>query len=748
MNKRIDLINDWFYNRTYDAGMERNNSVEGMESVHLPHTNVELPYSYFDETVFQFISCYKKVFISPDLRKDQIVRIRFDGVMACAKVYLNGAFLGEHLGGYTPFAFEIQDLVKEQDENVLTVVVDSTERPDVPPFGGQIDYLTYGGIYREVYLEIMEPLFIDNVKAEAMNVLEPVKGLKLDIYLDNRNVESSFEVEVVAIIKNPACESISRVEERVTVQSGRQIKTIEINVLKDIQLWDIDNPVLYRVDVEIRQGRQVDRFSIRVGFRDCAFTPNGFFLNGRVVKLMGMNRHQAFPYVGYAMPKRAQIKDADIIKQELHCNLVRTSHYPQSIHFLDRCDEIGLLVFEEIPGWQHIGDESWKNVALQNVGEMIERDWNHPSIIIWGVRINESADDDAFYEKTNKLAHELDKTRQTGGVRTINNSRLLEDVYTMNDFVNNGNGTALCDQRSITGLPMTVPYLVTEYNGHMYPTKKADNEERQMEHVLRHLRVLEASWSDSSISGAIAWCAFDYNTHKDFGSGDRICHHGVMDMFRIPKFAAYVYKSQTSPEVETVLEPVTYWARGERSVGGILPLVILSNCDWIDIQYGEFEPIPVMNKAEGFKHLPYPPFIVDFSAMPPEKIGQWGMKWEDGIITGYVGNKPVKTVKFAKNPIPERFIMISDDNLLCAGSKDVTRIVVKLVDRYDRPLPFIHAAAKVKVNGPARILGPSELVLDGGSTGFWIESNGEPGEILVTAFCGEFEAESCIITVV
>jgi beta-galactosidase len=115
------------------------------------------------------------------------------------------------------------------------------------------------------------------------------------------------------------------------------------------------------------------------------------------------------------MPKTVQQRDADILKHELGVNLVRSSHYPPSRHFLDRCDALGLLVFEEIPGWQHIWAASWKQVAIKNTEEMIRRDWNHPSIILWGVRINESGDDDAFYQETNRLAHALDATRQTGG---------------------------------------------------------------------------------------------------------------------------------------------------------------------------------------------------------------------------------------------------------------------------------------------------------------------------------------------
>jgi len=151
------------------------------------------------------------------------------------------------------------------------------------------------------------------------------------------------------------------------------------------------------------------------------------------------------------MPKRAQCKDADILKYDLHVNLVRTSHYPQSIHFLNRCDEIGLLVLEEIPGWQHIGDEQWQQVAQENVREMVERDWNHPSIIMWQVRINESGDNHDFYTQTNFIARSLDPSRAIGGTRYIENSELLEDVYTMNDFSEDQGTSYLRQPRKVTG---------------------------------------------------------------------------------------------------------------------------------------------------------------------------------------------------------------------------------------------------------------------------------------------------------
>lgn len=146
-----------------------------------------------------------------------------------------------------------------------------------------------------------------------------------------------------------------------------------------------------------------------------------------------------------------QRQDADILKQELSVNAVRTSHYPQSQHFIDRCDEIGLLVFTEIPGWKYVGGEKWQEQAVKNTEEMILQYRNHPSIILWGVRINESEDNDPFYHRTNETAHRLDPGRQTSGVRYLQKSSLLEDVYASMTFRMKGTTEAAGKEGSNTG---------------------------------------------------------------------------------------------------------------------------------------------------------------------------------------------------------------------------------------------------------------------------------------------------------
>ena len=703
---------------------------EGREKVRLPHNAVELPFSYFDETSYQRKFIYEKRFMADKAWDGSEVSLHFEGAMADAVVCLNGEEIMRHADGYTPFEARLTGKLKAGD-NVITVQIDGSENPEIPPFGGQIDYLTYAGIYRDAWLKISSTINIANVKIETPNVLADRKSVTVAFELANPH-NLAITGDLHTTLRDAAGNIIAKVNAHV---SSAQV-ALKMENLANITLWDIRNPALYTLETELVTPHGKDTVITRFGFRDARFTPEGFKLNGNPLKIRGLNRHQSFPYVGYALGNAAQVRDAEILKHELKVNLVRTSHYPQSKAFLDRCDELGLLVFEEIPGWQHIGGDKWKARAVENVKAMITRDWNHPSIIIWGVRINESQDDHDFYAATNKMAHSLDTTRQTGGVRYITESELLEDVYTMNDFIlgneelgGNRPRTPLRPQLEVTGLKQVVPYMITEFGGHMYPTKSTDQEQRQAEHVTRHLDVLNAAYGDPQIAGAIGWCAFDYNTHKDFGSGDRICHHGVMDMFREPKFAAFAYSSQAEPDEGVVLKPVTFWARGERNIGGVLPLIVLTNCDEVELSYGCNPPKRFKPDQMRYPHLPHPPVVLERHHFTPSELGRWGMSWESGVVRGFIEGKQVAEVKLAADSLPTGLEVVPDAIVLALH--DDMRVMVRVLDQVGNKLPFMSDPVSILVEGAAKLIGPALVPLRAGSTGFWIKAT-ENGKVRIT----------------
>ncbi len=677
--------------------------------VTIPHTNKLMPWHGFDDKDYQFVSLYRRHFRLPASANGKRVFIDFGGVMTAATVHINGRRLGEYRGGYTPFSHELTSHLNWRGDNVIAVEVDSTERKDIPPFGGEIDYLTFGGIYRDVALRIVPQTFIENVFAKPVDVMGPQRRLDVRCFF-----ETAATPSVPRKVRVELLDGASVVDTKDTdVPHGSSSVEVTLTKLGSIQLWDLNHPKLYDVRVTMLESeRRVDEYKTRTGFREARFTPDGFFLNGKHVKLRGLNRHQTYPFVGQAMPARVQKRDAWILKKELKCNIVRTSHYPQSPHFLDACDEYGLLVLEEIPGWQHIGDQQWKDLSVSYVESMVRRDWNHPSIVIWGVRVNESRDDHDFYTRTNQLAHSLDDSRQTGGIRYNYESERLEDVFTMNDFQ----------------IPLRPPkhalYLNTEFIGHMYPTKRNDNVERVTEHAMRHARVHNQLASDKRYAGGIGWCAFDYNTHGNFCSTDRICYHGVADIFRIAKPAGGFYKSQCDPAEEIVLEPAFDWSRGDRNESFNIAMVS-SNCDHLKIYIGKNLVADIDPDRENFPHLKYPPFVTNLRS---------GINkgWGDMTLEGYIGGKLVITKKLSGQGADRQFHMVADDRELNGDGIDATRVVLKVTDEYGAVRPLANAAISFTLTGPGQIIGENPFALFGGVGAVWIKARETAGVIRLT----------------
>lgn len=700
----------WLYGgKTRPGVLAKDFADSGWQQVTLPHSNVILPWHSFDEKEFQFVSAYRRHFRAPAAWKGRRVFVDFEGAMTAATVAINGHKFPEYKGGYTPFSRELTGHLVFGEDNVLAVELDSTERADIPPFGGNIDYLTFGGIYRDVSIRVVPPTFIENVYAKPVRPLVNDRELVVRCYL---NGGIAAPLTLTAELKDGGK---TLATSSLTVRTPAEYHDVRLTGLGAVQLWELDAPKLYQVVVRLSGDGIADEYTVRTGFREARFTPEGFLLNGRRLKLRGLNRHQTYPFVGGAMPARVQKRDALILKNELHCNIVRTSHYPQAVSFLDACDEIGLLVFEEIPGWQHIGENAWQDIAVNNVGEMIRRDWNHPSIVLWGVRINESRDNRPFYTRTNELAHKLDDARQTGGVRFNYESELLEDVFTMNDF----------------GFPLRPPnhplYLNTEFNGHMFSTKRFDNVTRVAEHVIRHARVHDQLASDNRYAGGIGWCAFDYNTHANFGSGDHICYHGVSDIFRIPKPAAYFYKSQVDPNVEVVLQAGFFWSSGDKSeAGGPGRVPVLSNCDRIKVHVPGRAPVEVEPDRKTFPHLRYPPFLVDISRLP---LNPWG----DLKIEGYLNGKLAKTLVLSGSGKDADLKLMPDDPELLADGRDATRVVMLLTDEYGNMRPFSTAAVTLSVSGPAELIGENPFALAGGAGAVWLRAKETPGTVTLTA---------------
>ena len=769
---RVYLNDDWKFTPEYSDDFLKTEN-EKMSGVRLPHTCRELPFHYFSENEYQMVCGYQKILEVPEEWKGKKIFLTIDGAAHFAEVYVNGEKCGEHYSGYTAFTIDISKVLQYGEENVITIKLDSRETLNIPPFGHVIDYMTDGGIYRDVYVDIKEQEYIQDIFVKPEISGKIISEISLSDEYKRTSIKQIVEKDGVTV-----CEMCKTVTDNFLILEGQ---------VENVELWDVDNPSLYHVKTElICEGKVVDIHQTKVGFRSARFEKDGFYLNGKKVKIRGLNRHQSYPYVGYAMPQSIQELDADILKHELGLNAVRTSHYPQSQYFIDRCDEVGLLVFTEFPGWQHIGDAQWKNQAVKNVEEMILQYRNHPSIILWGVRINESPDDEEFYTRTNALAHQLDPTRQTGGVRCIKNSQLLEDVYTYNEFVHDGIAPG-CEPKAKITSDVNKPYLITEYNGHMYPTKAFDCEDHRTEHALRHARVLDSVASYDDISGSFGWCMADYNTHRDFGSGDRICYHGVLDMFRNPKMAAAVYASQQDNEI--VLEVGSGMDIGEHPASRRGEVWMFTNADSVKMyKNGRFlkEYVP---HNDTFQHLKNSPILIDdyignaieenenfskkqaeilktalnyialygYGKLPPrilwiaarcltiyrmsmedivslytKYIGYWGGTATEYKFEAIKDGKVVKTVIKTTMDKPSMKAKVSSYVLKEKNSYDVAAVRIRAVDENENTLYYCNEPLELSVEGPIEIIGPKITSLRGGMGGTYVKTTGKSGKGILT----------------
>lgn len=794
MGEKISICNGWKFTPEYsDALLVADYDESMMEEVRIPHTVKETPLHYFDEEIYQMVSGYRYHLKADSVWQEKRIFVTFDGAAHEATVFLNGHRLGVHSSGYTAFTFELTKYLNFEKDNVLAVRLDSRETLNVPPFGHVVDYMTFGGIYREVYLTVTGSNYIKDVTVTSKlpdgYIYDAEHRHSSCILRSNITIDQKEEG---CYVRETLCRFFSQelLQEhdpytRAVILGETHMEGTSLLIehqLEETAVWDIERPALYVLRTElIRDGEILDVKEVRIGLRDISWKSEGFFLNGRRIKIRGLNRHQSFPYVGYAMPRSMQRLDADFLKRELGVNAVRTSHYPQSHHFIDRCDELGLLVFMEFPGWQHIGDAQWKEQALINLEEMIVQYRNHTSIIIWGVRINESSDDDEFYEKTNALARKLDPSRVTGGVRAGKKGHLLEDVYTYNDFSHDGKAYG-CEAKEKVTSDVNKPYLITEYNGHMYPTKSFDAEEHRSEHAIRHANVLDAVAGHEDITGSFGWCMFDYNTHKDFGSGDKICYHGVMDMFRNPKPAAAVYASQA--EDNTVLEISSSMDIGEHPACIRGDTWIFTNADAVRMYKNDVFIKEYTHRDSPYQHLPHGPILIDdfignrlheeenfskaqadqiklalntaaikglsnlpfsvkwiavkmmvFYRMKPEEavklfnkyIGDWGGKATDYKFEAIRDGKVVKTVRKQAVCSVNYHILPSSAYLNEADTYDVAEVRIHAVDENGNILPYYNEPVRFETSGAVSLIGPEIVSFSGGMIGTYVKTNGAKG---------------------
>ena len=402
------------------------------------------------------------------------------------------------------------------------------------------------------------------------------------------------------------------------------------------------------------------------------------------------------------MPARVQARDAEIIRYELNCNMVRCSHYPQSADFYAACDEIGLMAWEEAPGWDYLGDDAWLARAYRDVGDMIIRDRNHPSIIVWGARLNETANDAAFYAGTNELAHALDDSRPTVGAVTGQplTTDYQQDVFAENDysFVTSAAGVkAPTLKPPVDGAAK--PYIVSEAVGTLSgPARhycRTDTQAVQQGQATAHGTVHDIAASDDRYCGLLAWAGFDYPSGRGH-EYQGVKYVGVVDEFRVAKPGAAIYQAQVDPRVTPVIAPAFYWDFGPASPVTSLPAaMICSNLDRLEVYVGGQHFATVTPDTAAYPNLGYPPSFVDFTTVD-------GDSRPELRIDGYLGPVRVASRALASDPAGDRLSLVADDAEIDGDGVDATRVAFRAVDRLRRAPSLRRRAGHPGYRGPRR----------------------------------------------
>ncbi|MGY5846582.1 glycoside hydrolase family 2 TIM barrel-domain containing protein [Salegentibacter sp. HM20] len=361
--------------------------------VNIPHTwNAEDAFRDGKE-YFRGKGTYQKTIFAPETWGQKQIFLKFEGSNQITSLFVNGKKIGEHRGGYTGFVFNISEALKFGQTNQVKIEVDNAHNTDIPPLDADFNF--YGGIYRDLELIVTDAVHFELENEAAGNLLiktEKVSATRASIDFEARILNASDKRKKVKLevnIFDPSNKRIRTITRELNIKTSASIKVNLQDQLQNPELWSPDTPNLYKLEarlVDQATGQILDNFDSKFGLRWFEVdTERGFTLNGKPLKLIGANRHQDFKDLGNALPNSLHRKDYQMIK-DMGANVIRTAHYPQDPDVYRICDELGLLVWTEVPVINDVTDtDAYHDISLKMQREQILQFYNHPSIVMWGL---------------------------------------------------------------------------------------------------------------------------------------------------------------------------------------------------------------------------------------------------------------------------------------------------------------------------------------------------------------------------
>ena len=713
--------------------------------VDLPHTaRIEgrEPANTWQGTAF-----YKKSF-ALKLRAGERAILRFEAAMNVADVWVNGRHLGQHLGGYLPFAFDITEVLKAAGANELTVRINNEDnRVTGPKPLKDLDYIQYGGIYRGVSLTVKPAVHITDEMLSAtpagggVFVTFPKADKTGAVVHVKTEVVNSGKQERMVEVRNAVLRQGKRVGEaveRVRLGAGER-RHVESDVaVAHPELWSPKAPALYELQTSVASDGKVDQVATRIGIRRFAFDDqHQLLINGERAFLRGVNRHQEYPYVGYALSDQANYRDAVLIKKA-GFDYVRLSHYPPSPAFMAAADELGLILLDALPGWQFYNpDPAFSAQVVKTCADMIRRDRNHASVLAWECSLNETRMPDALIDSLHRTVHQEypgDQAFSAGWVPQTYDIYLQARQHRID---------------SKDKLPAK-PLIVSEYGDWEYyamnagfnqtawsDLKAADRSSRQLlgdgeKRLLQQAKNIADAHDDNFNTPAFAdgyWVMFDYAR----GYAADLEASGIMSIDRLPKFSAEFFRSQRSAAESSrqwgggpMVFIASYWTRDSS------PLVrVYSNGDEVELL---LNGKPVARQKSGptkvYPHLAHPPLEFD--------VG----RFEAGELkaVAYAGGKVIATHAVRTPGAAVRLSVARDDAGVAPVKGDLVFLRAALTDAKGNVVPDNGRKVKFAVAGGDEIVGADSASTEAGIASVLVRVGGTGGK--ASAEAGALKGEA------
>ncbi len=731
---RISFNRDWRFFRGEDpAGA-------AWEPVTLPHTaRIEaLVTGEPGSPTYQWqgLCWYEKRFVVGPETAGKKVYLLFDGAMNVADVWLDGEHLGRHLGGYLPFGFDLTGRLVPGYEHVLTVRLDNTDNPITGPKPlHQLDFNLYHGIYRDVHLIVKDPLHItdpilaDKTASGGVFVRYPEvtpEAALVWVQVHVRNDDAGARRFVVEYVLEDEAGAVvaGATSDPVTLAPGQDTEVVRTLQVLGPALWSPRSPSRYTLRTRlVEHGAVVDEEVTRIGIRRIEISAEGFRINGEKMFLRGTNRHQEYPYVGYAVPDAAQYRDARKIK-EAGFDYIRLSHYPHDPSFMEACDELGLVVMNCIPGWQYFNrdDPRFAEIQYENCRRLIRRDRNHPCVILWEVSLNETWMPPEFVAKTQAIAHEeypgdqmytcgwtdgydvFIQARQHGGCVEVTDRPCVVSEY--GDWEYYAQNAGLNQEAWADLAPDEANSRQLRWHGERALLQQATN--------------FQEAHNDNRKTIAFAdglWVMFDYNR----GYAPDIESSGCMDLFRLPKFSYHFFRSQRDaaeryPGLASgpMVFIASYWTPDSPT-----DVRVFSNCDEVALSVGGRLVARQRPDADRLStHLAHPPFTFRLE------------RFEPGLLeaVGYLDGRPAARHAVRTPGRPARLSVWVDEGgrPFARDGKDVVFVHAALQDEHGTVVPDAWENVFFGTIGGVSLVGANPLSSDAGIASVLVQAERRP----------------------